>query len=485
MKKILYLLLTLSLILPLCACASSLDAGTAPTAAETSGENKTEEQNDEEKEVKIPEGFSTGFAREDVSPYGYSVRMNSTYTAETVKDPIFATCIAVSDGEQIALFFSLDIRNTTKGEQMQSIVSKATGVPKENMFFTATHNHSGPDPTASTSDVTHWYTDFYKSLVKAAKDAMADLTPTEIYLGKANSPEGTNFVRRYQRADGSWDGIHNANTSNAPVVAYESEADKELRTVRFDRGDKKDIVMVNWQAHAAHALDANKTAITADFITNLRKGVEKDMDVHFAYFQGACGDVNFSSRMNDKKYDGWEEIGTVLVDTVKEAVNADQAAESGKLQITKSVLDGVIRKESAERIKQAKEINNTSGDEAKNALIAKYAFASRYEVSAVIKRAEMGETSPLPLYCISFGDVAFASAPFEMFNTNGVQLRAASPYKMTFNCSYTNGACGYMPSSEGFDHRGYEFDTCYFEKGTGERVVDESVRILKEHFSNR
>ncbi len=482
MKKFLFLFLALSLVLPLCACSSSLDVGVVTTAEEKT-ETKTEEKKTEKTE--IPQGFSTGFAREDVSPYGYSVRMNSTSTASKVKDPIYATCVAVSDGEQIALFFSLDIRNTTKGEQMQNIVSKATGIPAENMFFTATHNHSGPDPTASTSDVTHWYADFYKSLSKAAKDAIADLTPSEIYIGKALSPAGTNFVRRYQRADGSWDGIHNANTSTAPVVAYESEADKELRTLRFDRGEKKDIVMVNWQAHAAHALDSNHQVITADFITNLRKGVEKEMDVNFAYYQGAAGDVNFSSRMNDKKYDGWEEIGTVLVDVVKEAVSAEQAAESGKLQITKSVLDGVVRKETSERVKQAKEVNNASREEDKTALLSKHAFASRYAVGAVIKRAGMGDTSPLPLYCISFGDVAFASAPFEMFNTNGAQLRAASPYKMTFNCSYTNGACGYMPSSEGFDHGGYEVDTCYFEKGTGERCVAESVRILSEHFSNR
>lgn len=482
MKKILSALLVLSLFLSLCACSSSLETAeteTAATAEETKTENKKEEA------VKIPKGFSTGFAREDISPYGYSVRMNSSSVAETVKDPIFATCVAVADGEQIALFFSLDIRNTTKGEQMQSFVSKATGIPKENMFFTATHNHSGPDPTGTTSDVTRWYAEFYKAISKAAKDAIADLTPSEIFIGKANSPAGTNFVRRYQRADGSWDGIHNENVSKAPVIAYESEADKELRTIRFERGDKKDIVMVNWQAHAAHAHSSLKTAVSADFITNFRKGVEKDMDINFAYFQGAAGDINFSSHMNDKKYDGWEEIGKVLVDVAKEAVANETPASSGKLQITKSVLDGVVRKETPERVKQAKEINKTSLATEKAALMSKYGFASRYEVSAVIKRSSMKDTSPLPLYCISFGDVAFASAPFEMFNTNGIALREASPYPMTFNCSYTNGACGYMPSAAAFDHGGYEFDTCYFEKGTGERCVDESVRILTEHFSKR
>ena len=273
--------------------------------------------------------------------------------------------------------------------------------------------------------------------------------------------------------------------STAAVVAYESISDKELRTIRFDRGEAGDIVLCNWQAHAAHALDSNKSAITADFISNLRDGVEGQLDVNFAYFQGAAGDVNFAPRMNDRKYSGWEEIGEKLVDIVADSLANETPAASGKLQITKVIVDGTVRKESAERVAQAKEINNTKDDDAKTALTAKYGFASRYEVSAVIKRAGMGETSELPLYCITFGDIAFVSAPFEMFNTNGKELRAASPYKMTINCSYTNGACGYMPSSVAFDHGGYEYDTCYFVKGTAEQFVNETLRILNEHFANR
>ena len=190
MKRILILLLSLSLLLPLISCSSSLEP--APEAEEKKPEAQTKQTEApakaEEEETELPEGFSTGFARADVSPYGYSVRMNSTSTATSIKDPIYATCIAVSDGEQIALFFSLDIRNTTKASQMLSIVSKATGIPEENMFFTATHNHSGPDPTASTSDVTRWYTDFYKALVSTAKAAIADLAPSEIFIGTATAP---------------------------------------------------------------------------------------------------------------------------------------------------------------------------------------------------------------------------------------------------------------------------------------------------------
>ncbi|MBP3685831.1 MAG: hypothetical protein J6J21_02255, partial [Clostridia bacterium] len=37
-------------------------------------------------------------------------------------------------------------------------------------------------------------------------------------------------------------------------------------TLRFDRGEKKDIVMINWQAHAAQAVNDIKNAISADYI---------------------------------------------------------------------------------------------------------------------------------------------------------------------------------------------------------------------------
>ena len=82
------------------------------------------------------------------------------------------------------------------------------------------------------------------------------------------------------------------------------------------------------------------------------------------------------------------------------------------------------------------------------------------------------------LYAFTIGDIGFVSAPYEMFDTNGVQIRQASPCKMTFVCAYTNGHMGYCPSEEAFPHGAYEVEVSPFSKGDGEEFAGELVRLL-------
>ena len=79
---------------------------------------------------------------------------------------------------------------------------------------------------------------------------------------------------------------------------------------------------------------------------------------------------------------------------------------------------------------------------------------------------------------VTCGDIGFAAAPYEMFDTNGQEIRAASPCKMTFNCAYTNGSMGYVPSALAFTHGAYEVDSCQFREGCGEEFAAELVRLL-------
>ena len=82
---------------------------------------------------------------------------------------------------------------------------------------------------------------------------------------------------------------------------------------------------------------------------------------------------------------------------------------------------------------------------------------------------------------IAIGDsVAFAGAPYEMFDTNGMQVKAASPFPMTFMCAYTNGAFGYIPSIDAFPNRGYEVDTTRYVAGTGEQGVRVLTGLLNQ-----
>ena len=65
-----------------------------------------------------------------------------------------------------------------------------------------------------------------------------------------------------------------------------------------------------------------------------------------------------------------------------------------------------------------------------------------------------------------------------MFDTNGMEVKQASPFKMTFMCAYTNGGNGYIPSSYAFSRGGYEVDTTRYVQGTGEALANELIRLL-------
>ena len=71
-------------------------------------------------------------------------------------------------------------------------------------------------------------------------------------------------------------------------------------------------------------------------------------------------------------------------------------------------------------------------------------------------------------------------APFEQFDVNCQQIRAASPFKETLTVGYTNFRHHYLPSAYGFSNGGYEAGQCYYIPGTGEVVALEFLRMLKQ-----
>jgi len=110
-----------------------------------------------------------------------------------------------------------------------------------------------------------------------------------------------------------------------------------------------------------------------------------------------------------------------------------------------------------------------------------YGFSTKYEPGMVIKRnAEMGDTEDVPLSCITFGDLAFAAFPYEMFHENGKQVRDASPYKMTFINSIAGGSYGYIPTKEAFPHGGYEVGVCRYTEGCGEQFAAFMLDLLNQ-----
>ncbi len=498
MKRVFALLLAVLMLTGLVSCGPTL-VSTAEgegetqenpaTATEKTSEEKTsEEKTDSDAPLTIPQGFSAGYGKVDISPTLFPVSMNGSDKAKRVEHPLYAAVVAISDGDEVAMMIHLDlkrvneiVRNTTV-----QIIEEETGVSADHIMITATHTHNAPEVNYVGGDdalVTKWFLNVYKPRIRqAARAAYADLASAEMYGGHADTT-GYNFARRYICADGSFMGGHMTYLTGSPAVRHETDADPDLQVIHFKRsGGKKDIVMVNWQAHVAHAASTYETAVTSDFVHYLRQGVENKIGAHFAYYNGACGNLNLSTKFRELvKYNGygWEDVGVALVDKVKQAIAAEEKMEMGEIKVSFSAVTATVRKDDPTRIAQAREYSS-AGAAAKPAILEKYKFQSKYEASSIVSRANAKTpTEELPLQVIAFGDFAIAGASYEMFDVSGMQVKSASPYKMTFMCGCTNGSNGYIPSRESFENGGYETHCCRYEIGTAETCVAKLVDMLK------
>ena len=238
MKKLIALLCLLALCLPLCSCAS---AGLAVTETKA-GENVTEEEK-ETGPIVYPDTFAVGYSIGDITCTTPLTMYDAI--ADTVHDPLMLTVTAFSDGEgNVALVMSADLKGMHRPvfERTTSIIEKNFGIKPENVILSCTHTHSAPTVGGSDAEVTRWASIYYKILPGIVEKALRDLDPVEgAYIGKSQA-ESISFCRRYLLADGTYK--MNPGSADKPIE-HESIADPELRTIRFDRKNKKDVLMVN------------------------------------------------------------------------------------------------------------------------------------------------------------------------------------------------------------------------------------------------
>ena len=86
----------------------------------------------------------------------------------------------------------------------------------------------------------------------------------------------------------------------------------------------------------------------------------------------------------------------------------------------------------------------------------------------------------MELNALCAGDIAFATVPYEMFNSNGRFVKENSPFKMTFMLAYCNGFNSYLPDEKAFNYDCYEVNARTFPKGAAEAVAKQNVDMLMQ-----
>ena len=426
--------------------------------------------------------LAVGYSRIDITPEETMDIYGST--ANRVHDPLMMTCTALDDGEHTALLFSLDLRSISVDftQKMMDLAEEKFGIPGEQMLFNITHTHSTPAITNNTAAGGRWRQKILNQLPIVIQAALDDLDEVEAAYAGTGYTEGITFVRRYLCADGSY--VMNPSASDKPV-AHETEADNQMRTLRIDRKHKKDVLMVNYQTHYGSATGLYPGKYSADFVHVFREEAEKKWDCHFVYHSGASANLNFVSALpGERKYQDFiQATKKGLMPVAEGCIAGEKEVSVGDLCFAFNRYTAPVYQDTEEDIANAKIVNSsglsTDSKEYK-ALAQSYGFAGYRQVQGIITRSKLGETLDVPFYAISFGEIGFVSSPYEMFDTNGMQVRDGSPFEMTFVCSYTNGGFGYVPSSYAFPHGGYEVFVSRFCETTGDDFAEEMIRLLNE-----
>ncbi len=497
MKKIIVLLLLLSLCLPLLfGCSASLAGGSEEGEKKEEVQKENEEEAQETGEIVYPDSYAVGYASVDIS--GDPASNHMVYyggTAEGVHDPLMLTCIALWDGENVALVMTADLKKmygenwvgaSNVADRSLEQIEKNFGIPQSNVIISCTHSHSAPDAGEDVNGNIRWQQQYYKQLTKVVDKALRDLDELEgAYTGKANVAEGSTFVRRYYLENGGFSSPGAA----AGAIAHESDADPELRTIRFDRKNKKDVLMVNFQTHYGGADKRYPSQFSADFVAPFRDQAAEKFDCLVAYYSGAGANVGFSTAIEgERKFNGYDDVvKNSFIPATEDSLSKEEKVEIGKVIGNRNIYTGTCMQRSPERVEQVREAGSAGGAATAEgaSLMKKYGIESDLEIQHTLRHKDLPETLPVPFTAISFGDVAFCTTPYEMFHENGKQVRDSSPFKNTFVCTLAGGALGYVPSALGFENGSYETFNCAFRPGSGEEFANELVRMLNENYSKK
>jgi hypothetical protein len=403
-----------------------------------------------------------------------------------VLDPIYAICVAISDGENTVLLYHMDFTAVWDDQvaDYRARLWEKYKIPGENLIFNTTHTHSAPAVQSTMDCIVEYKKLLSDHIIRAADLALADLEECGVSIG-AGEVVGYNFVRRYLLSNGTYGGDNFGDFKNNTILGHETEADHQMQLIRLTRKTKKDILLVNWQGHPHLTGGSKKYDLSSDLIEHFRNTVEEEHGVLFSFYQGCGGNINHHSRMvPPEERPGHIRVGKALAAGLTPILSKMRPVKSGKIRAAMKQFTGPVNHDWDVRLEDARRIVSVWKSDAPagtgTLLAQELGFNSVYHAAAVIKRSKMPETHSYNIGALSFGDVCLVWAPNELYDTTGIYLKATSPFEMTFVCGYTNGSHGYMPTIKAFAHGGYGCDNCRFGAGVTEKLTDTLLdQILK------
>ena len=459
--------------------------------------------------------FKAGFSRVDITP-PLGVYMPGYYIARRateVLDPLQINMVAFSDGKTTALVAQYDTEALSDyvADRMREAITKATGVPRDAIMLHASHTHDGGYLVANRNGLTErddkrfgemerLYVDLAVSRsADAAVEAIRDLKPAKLST-KSTVAKRISFGRRWKMRDGTVK--TNPGTNHPDAMEPADTADETVQVLRIDREGALPICVINFQTHPDVV---GGTTLTADWPGLTRHVFEAATfgEAFCMVINGTQGDVNHCNvkplpgELNgltrdfdavDRGYDHAKHMANVLAAAALSVWMKCVPLEAGEVRTGTLDVDVPAHKALDTEKKNLAWANHIweLHEAGKDAEVSKELGVYEMQLTTELARAgrirRMAKhpgVHHLPLIAIAIGkSVAFGGFPGEPFNDIGVQIRKASPFKLTILSCLTNGSRGYFPFSKAFKEDGYEAATSPFGPTVADDLVAGQLKLL-------
>ncbi len=416
----------------------------------------------------------------------YSLR-----SATGVHDDLYAKTMVVEQaGARVALVVC-DLISLSRPtvEAARRRIAEVAGLPGERVMISATHTHTGPRMSTGSArdaafggraDLAGQYNDALPDLIaKSVKQAIDRLAPAKLMAGRGQAP-GLAFNRRKLMKDGTvgW----NVKRPNADIVRPAGPTDADVPLLYAESLDGKAIATyVNFAIH----LDVvGGTEISADFphplATHLARAKGADMVTLFSI--GTAGDINHVDSWKggpQKGFDEAERIGAALAEVVTKSYPQLRPINAYAPRVRSERVTLALPPVTDAEVAEARQIAVKFGKGAPGTVEKARAF------KVLDVAARKGKPLEVEVQVVALAaDVAIVSLPGEIFVELGLAIKQGSPFAHTTIATLANGSIGYIPTERAYREGNYEPLSARCASGSGEKLVEVALRLLKDAKAN-
>lgn len=392
------------------------------------------------------------------------------YTLQGQEGKLQATATVIHGNQRLCIV-AVDVLMMHRDYMDQAArgIQEACGIPFNNILINASHTHHAP----STVTV-HGYErdeEFCRrtvaAIVESAKKAheialTAQPSSGTFRLGQ-ESTVGQNSRQLLKSGLIYWIGPRDE------FVRPTDPFDADLPVIAFRKKDGQPSgLLFN---HSTHCIGTRGAVRSPSFYGLASQELEAEHGVPVGFLSGAAGSTH-NLDLN------CEEMVLRIKAAFHNALSKTEPMQSDLLASKKVELEFAMRT-----------FDESAQDAAVIEYCRKYAPGHADEIIRIFRESRLklkpfqGETRRMWLQAMRIGDVYLVGVPAEFFTVLGLEIKRRSPYRWTYVCGLSNDYVGYLPSRQGFANGGYQTWVglhCFAEIGTGEKVVEKCLELLKE-----